>query len=434
MAARSFLSTLSGSATASTAAAAAVWRINPFHYRRAIVRALAPDFAAKAVRQDASVSISQEKAAEQHAAYVTALKSVVPEVIELPAASGCPDSCFIEDTAVVIGDVALITRPGAASRAGETAAVQITLQDLGYRVVTAPAGASLDGGDVLFTGSEIFVGLSGRTNHAGVAAVQAAFPGLPVTPLMIAASMADVGRHNHSRKREISAKRLALFHRAQAAAAAAPAAGGKPAAAGAKAAAPVAAAGAGAPAAAAVPHQHTAACAHGHHHDHDGHSHGHSHPLHLKSAITMIAPDTLAVADTDFGRAVAYALQHSSRRTDRLFHEGKRFLLVPDAEAANAVFANGVLIHRAASEFPASTDSFVDHLTASGMGVEGVDACAAPGAPVVASSVSHIGVSARPPIRDSRVSMPSANGVFAPRARGQNDVIADVFGVPRQLL
>jgi N-dimethylarginine dimethylaminohydrolase len=430
MAARSFLSTLSGSATGSTAAAAAVWRINPFHYRRAIVRALAPDFAAKAVRQDASVSISQEKAAEQHAAYVTALKSVVPEVIELPAASGCPDSCFIEDTAVVIGDVALVTRPGAASRAGETAAVQKTLQDLGYRVVTAPAGASLDGGDVLFTGSEIFVGLSGRTNHAGVAAVQAAFPGLPVTPLMIAASMADVGRHNHSRKREISAKRLALFHRAQAAAAAAPAAGGKPAAAGAKTAAPVAAAGTGAPAAAAVPHKHTAACAHGHH-DHAGHSH--SHPLHLKSAISMIAPDTLAVADTDFGRAVAYALQHSSRRTDRLFHEGKRFLLVPDAEAANAVFANGVLIHRAASEFPASTASFVDHLAASGMGVEGVsmDSSAAPGAPVAASSVSHIGVSARPSSRNSLTFLLSANEMFAPHVGGLKCATADVFGVSR---
>jgi hypothetical protein len=134
----------------------------------------------------------------------------------------------------------------------------------------------------------------------------------------------------------------------------------------------------------------------------------------------MIAPDTLAVADTDFGRAVAYALQHSSRRTDRLFHEAKRFLLVPDAEAANAVFVNGVLIHRAASEFPASTASFVDHLAASGMGVEGVsmDASAASGTPLTASSVSHIGVSARPSSRDSCVSMLSRRrDVYSARQR-----------------
>lgn len=325
-------------------ATAAPHLLNPFAYRRAIVRALSPAFAASALRSDASLKIDQIKAEQQHKAYVEALKKVVPEVIELPP-SELPDSCFVEDTAVVLGDVALITNPGADSRKKEVDEVEAALKSLSFKTFRAGEGARLDGGDVLFTGEEIFVGISGRTNAAGVAAVQRAFPGLPVTPIFMAASPADTGKHQRNRRRELSQKRQALLDRAL----------GKGNDSKASSAAAVAAAHA------RGDHSH---CNHGHSHSH---SHAHSHPLHLKSVMSVIGPGSLAVSDDDFGRAIAFAVVESSKRTDRRFHQGYQILLTPDTQAANAVFANGVLIHRAASEFPESAAVFREHLIGEGM-------------------------------------------------------------------
>ena len=158
----------------------------PFHYRTALVRGLSPLFASAALRS-APAPIDQSRAAAQHDAYVTALKSVVPHVVELPPADGCADSVFIEDTAVCVGDTALLTRPGAVSRQGETEAVGVALAGLGLRVVLPPPGALIDGGDVLFTGAELFVGLSRRTNEAGVAALRSTFAPLPVTAVTMPA-------------------------------------------------------------------------------------------------------------------------------------------------------------------------------------------------------------------------------------------------------
>jgi len=164
-------------------ASRSAWRSEPFTYGSAIVKRLSPLFAASAVRHDTSVVIDQSIAEAQHAAYVDALRTVIPQVIELPADPDSPDCCFIEDTAVVVGDVALITRTGAESRRGELASTALALQGQGLQVVHVAVPARLDGGDVLFTGREFFVGLSSRTNSAGVAAVAAAFPGIPVTPV-----------------------------------------------------------------------------------------------------------------------------------------------------------------------------------------------------------------------------------------------------------
>src|SRR5207244_14033 len=81
------------------------------------------------------------------------------------------DSVFVEDTAVVFDELALITRPGAASRRVETAAVAHALNR--YRTerrIEAPA--TLDGGDVLVAGRSVFVGRSSRTKGAGVGAMR----------------------------------------------------------------------------------------------------------------------------------------------------------------------------------------------------------------------------------------------------------------------
>jgi dimethylargininase len=111
--------------------------------------------------------IDLERAQAQHAAYVRVLRDLGCEVVELPAEPDLPDSVFVEDTAVVLPEVAIITRPGADSRKPETASVAAALapyRDLHF--IEAPA--TLDGGDVLVMGTEIYVGLSTRSDTRAV--------------------------------------------------------------------------------------------------------------------------------------------------------------------------------------------------------------------------------------------------------------------------
>ena len=105
-------------------------------------------------------------AASQHAAYERALESLGCTVHRLSATAAMPDAVFIEDTAVVLDEIAVITRPGAHSRRQETAEVEEWLK---HRVLLAriePPG-TMDGGDVLVVGRRIFAGATARTNaHA----------------------------------------------------------------------------------------------------------------------------------------------------------------------------------------------------------------------------------------------------------------------------
>jgi dimethylargininase len=84
------------------------------------------------------------------------------------AAMEMPDSVFIEDTAVVFDEIALIARPGAPSRRSETDAVAAALGRY-RRLAAICAPATLDGGDVLRIDRDVYVGISGRTNAAAVA-------------------------------------------------------------------------------------------------------------------------------------------------------------------------------------------------------------------------------------------------------------------------
>ena len=113
----------------------------------------------------ASYGVDVQRAREQHAAYCDALGV---EVIKVPAEPGLGDCCFIEDTAVVEKNRALITRMGFPQRRPESDAVRIALTKLGYEIVEMQAPATLDGGDVLRVGDRTFVGLSSRTNEEGV--------------------------------------------------------------------------------------------------------------------------------------------------------------------------------------------------------------------------------------------------------------------------
>lgn len=134
----------------------------------AITRAISESFvrALAAVPPDPPIDVARARA--QHAAYRAALAAAGAQVIVLPADEEYPDGCFVEDTAVVAGGVALMTRPGAPSRRGEGAAVAAAL-GRHAELAAMEAPATLDGGDCLRLGRTIYIGRSARTNAAGVA-------------------------------------------------------------------------------------------------------------------------------------------------------------------------------------------------------------------------------------------------------------------------
>ena len=113
------------------------------------------------------------------------LEAMVGSVKTLSAEDALADSCFVEDTAVVIGQRALVTRPGAESRRAETGSMAAELRKCGVETVEAGGGATIDGGDVLWSGKELFVGVSSRTNAAGVQALQDAFPDVRVVAVKL---------------------------------------------------------------------------------------------------------------------------------------------------------------------------------------------------------------------------------------------------------
>jgi len=109
-----------------------------------------------------------KKALEQHSAYCDALAGCGVEVIVMEADERYPDGCFVEDTAVVTGEVAVITKPGADSRRGEE--IEISRVLARYRMVEAiELPGTLDGGDILRVDNHFHIGISGRTNRSGAA-------------------------------------------------------------------------------------------------------------------------------------------------------------------------------------------------------------------------------------------------------------------------
>jgi dimethylargininase len=111
--------------------------------------------------------IDPAKASRQQRHYERCLTAMGIEVVSLPAQPDLPDSVFVEDPAIVVDEVAVIARMGAASRRGESESMAETLER--YRPLRWMAEpATLDGGDVVRAGRKLFVGLSPRTNQEGV--------------------------------------------------------------------------------------------------------------------------------------------------------------------------------------------------------------------------------------------------------------------------
>ena len=115
--------------------------------------------------------IDPERALAQHDAYATALSAAGAEITVLAADDGLPDCAFVEDVAVILPELSVVLRPGAASRRGEVEAVARALP-ADRPVARLPAG-TMDGGDVLVVGHRVFVGLSTRTSREGLEALAA---------------------------------------------------------------------------------------------------------------------------------------------------------------------------------------------------------------------------------------------------------------------
>jgi len=111
--------------------------------------------------------INLARATEQHGLYQKVLIAVGCTIQELPSLPDLPDSVFVEDTAVVLPELAIIARPGAASRRLEVTSVADALRPHRPLAFIEPPG-TLDGGDVLHIGSTIYVGESTRTNADGI--------------------------------------------------------------------------------------------------------------------------------------------------------------------------------------------------------------------------------------------------------------------------
>src|SRR6516162_927265 len=134
----------------------------------AITRAVSPTIANCELTYLEREAIDLACAREQHRAYEACLAELDVRVISLPAEPQYPDAVFVEDAAIVLDEIAVMTRLGAESRRGESASLARALEP--YRPLRwLREPATLDGGDVMLAGKTLFVGVTARSNAAGIA-------------------------------------------------------------------------------------------------------------------------------------------------------------------------------------------------------------------------------------------------------------------------
>lgn len=116
--------------------------------------------------------IDVDLARTQHAAYEQALRGAGCDVRQLSEEPDMPDSVFVEDTAIVLDEVAVLTRPGAESRRGEIESMAKALAPF-RTLLRIEAPGTVDGGDVLRLGRVIYVGETTRSNAEGIKQLRA---------------------------------------------------------------------------------------------------------------------------------------------------------------------------------------------------------------------------------------------------------------------
>ncbi len=135
--------------------------------RIAITRGVSPNIKHCELTYIEREAIDVDTARRQHSLYEGTLRNLGCQVERLPEDSDFPDSVFVEDIAVVLDEIAIITLPGAPSRRGERSSIERALAP--YRPVERiEAPGILDGGDVLTVAKDIYVGLSTRSNAEAV--------------------------------------------------------------------------------------------------------------------------------------------------------------------------------------------------------------------------------------------------------------------------
>ena len=143
-------------------------RLPTVRFTRAIVRPPAATFADGLTSSDLGPP-DLALALEQHETYCRTLERLGLSLVRLPPDPRFPDSTFVEDAAIVTGRGAILTRPGAPSRAGEVAAVGAALDRWFPELDRISPPGTVDGGDVCEAGDHFFIGVSHRTNEEGAA-------------------------------------------------------------------------------------------------------------------------------------------------------------------------------------------------------------------------------------------------------------------------
>jgi len=106
-------------------------------------------------------------ACEQHQDYITALKECGLQVTELPALEDYPDSCFVEDVALLTPNCAILTLPGAESRRGEVQHIEKAIKAFYPNIEQIDIPGHVEGGDIMMVAGHFYIGLSARTNEQG---------------------------------------------------------------------------------------------------------------------------------------------------------------------------------------------------------------------------------------------------------------------------
>ena len=160
------------------------------HFTQAIVRLPGENFSQGLTMSGSQSGPDVRIALEQHAAYCRALAGCGLEVTVMAADATYPDGTFVEDTFVIAERVAIATRPGATSRAGEVASVAAALRRYRPQLAQIEAPGTVDGGDICQAEGHFLIGLSARTNEAGAAQLAAILAGHQYT-----ASTIDIRNH-----------------------------------------------------------------------------------------------------------------------------------------------------------------------------------------------------------------------------------------------
>jgi|SRR5688572_15482041 dimethylargininase len=175
----------------------------------AITRAVSPTLADCELTYRPRDPIDVARAVAEHARYEETLRELGATILRAPPEPTLPDAVFVEDTALVCDEVAVITRPGAATRRRETESMARVLSAYKPLERIQPPG-TLDGGDVLVVGRTVYVGVSSRTNRDGVTQLQTLLGkwSYDVTPVSLHGCL-----HLKSAVTQVGARRLLINDR-----------------------------------------------------------------------------------------------------------------------------------------------------------------------------------------------------------------------------